>query len=297
MVGKKEIRTKINSVQNTKKITKAMEMVASSKKTHALERMHMARPYAEKIKNLAFHASQATSDYSHSFIFKKNIAQKNRIGIIFITTDKALCGSMNTNLFRMYLKKHRECERVNGNITVTAIGAKGVSFLARLGAHIVSQKAHIGDKPYVDDLIGVIKPQLDAFMLGDLDAVYLMYTKFISTMKQDPVCEVLLPLSDITIDNCDQKDQEVNHYQWDYIYEPDSRTVIDDLFVRYIEARVYQALSENIASEQSARMVAMRSASENASTVIDEMKTIYNNHRQAAITKELSEIVNGAAAV
>lgn len=297
MVGTKEIRTKIKSVQNTQKITKAMEMVASSKMRHALERMHTARPYSEKIKELAVNASKASSDYRHPFMLKINSARKNHIGVILITTDKALCGSINTNLLRMYLDKHREYVKMKGLIDVTAIGGKGAVFLARLGANIVSQQTQIGEKPHVEDLIGVIKPQLDAFAFGHLDSVYLMYTKFVSTMKQQPVFEKLLPLSDVAFEYRNETDVRGKNYSWDYIYEPDPKTVIDDLFVRYIEARVYQAVAENIASEQSSRMIAMRAASDNAKIVIDEMQMIYNNSRQAAITKEISEIVGGAAAV
>lgn len=298
MVGTKEIRSKIKSVQNTRKITKAMEMVASSKMRYALERMNMARPYAEKIRELAVNASRASSDYSHPFVLKKKSVEiKKSIGVILITTDKALCGSMNTNLFRMYLCKHREYTQLNGMIEATAVGGKGASFLARIGANIISQQTQIGDKPHIEDLIGVIKPQLDAFAFGRVESVYLMYTKFISTMKQEPIFEKLLPLSDIACDYDKYQNDSVVNYRWDYLYEPDPKIVIDDLFIRYIEARVYQAVAENIASEQSSRMVAMRSASDNAKGIIDEMQMIYNNSRQAAITKEISEIVGGATAV
>ena len=288
MPSGKEIRTKIKSVQNTRKITKAMEMVAASKMRKAQERMKAARPYGEKIRRLAANLSHANSEYKHPFL--KKAEEIKRVGLVVITTDKGLCGGLNTNVLRICLNQFKEWEGNGvGDIRVTAIGSKGLGFMQRLGAKVVSNVTHLGDTPHLDKMIGPVKVMLDAFHAGELDAVYVAYTRFINTMKQEPVLEQLLPLSGEQL--------RPTEHGWDYIYEPDARAVIDDLLVRYVEALVYQSVAENMASEQSARMVAMKAASDNAGTVINELQLVYNKTRQAAITKEISEIVAGAAAV
>jgi F-type H+-transporting ATPase subunit gamma len=292
MAGSKEIRTKIKSVQNTRKITKAMEMVAASKMRRAQERMRAARPYGDKVRNIAAHMSQANPEYRHPFLVKRD--EIKTAGVILITTDKGLCGGLNTNVLRLTTNKLKELETAGAKIEATAIGNKGFSFLNRIGAKVVSHAIQVGDKPHLDKLIGPVKVQLDAYAEGRIDVVYLAYTRFINTMKQEPVIEQLLPL---TSDKFDQTDAEKKAYGWDYIYEPDAKSVVDELLVRYVEAIVYQAVTENMSSEQSARMVAMKSASDNAKKVIDDLQLTYNKARQAAITKELSEIVGGAAAV
>ena len=291
MAGTKEIRTKIKSVQNTRKITKAMEMVAASKMRKAQERMRAARPYAEKIRNVAAHMALANPEYKHPFMVARDI---KRAGLIVVTTDKGLCGGLNTNVQRAVTTQLRDLQNKGVETQTTAIGTKGMQFLGRVGAKVVSNVVHLGDTPHLEKLIGAIKVQLDAFNAGQIDAVYLAYTRFINTMKQEPVVEQLLPL---TADKLAQSDAEKQAYSWDYIYEPDAQTVVDELLIRYVEALVYQAVAENMASEQSARMVAMKAASDNAKNVIGELQLVYNKTRQAAITKELSEIVSGAAAV
>ena len=292
MAGSKEIRTKIKSVQNTRKITKAMEMVAASKMRKAQERMRAARPYADKIRNVAAHMAEANPEYRHPFLVKRDAVKSP--GVIVVTTDKGLCGGLNTNVLRLTVAKFKELEATNVKIQVTAIGNKGFGFMNRLGAKLVSHVIGLGDTPHLERLIGAVKLQLDAYEKGEVDVVYVAYTKFINTMKQESVVEQLLPL---TADKFTQSAAEKQAYGWDYIYEPDAQTVVDDLLVRYVEALVYQAVAENMASEQSARMVAMKSASDNAKSVIGELQLSYNKARQAAITKELSEIVGGAAAV
>jgi F-type H+-transporting ATPase subunit gamma len=287
MAGSKEIRTKIKSVENTRKITKAMEMVAAAKMRKAQERMRAARPYGEKIRSVAANLSHANPDYKHPFLIKRDVVKN--IGVIMVTSDKGLCGGLNTNVMRLMVNKVKEWEGSNAKVQATAIGTKGFSFLQRYGIPVVSHVLGLGDKPHLDKMIGPVKIQLDAFSEGKIDALYLCYTKFVNTMKQEPVCEQLLPL---TGDKLGAPDSS-----WDYIYEPDPQVVLDELLVRYVEAIVYQAVSENIASEQSARMVAMKSATDNAKKVIGDLKLTYNKARQAAITKELSEIVGGAAAV
>ncbi|WP_439892589.1 F0F1 ATP synthase subunit gamma [Ralstonia sp. 25C] len=291
MAGTKEIRTKIKSVQNTRKITKAMEMVAASKMRKAQERMRAARPYAEKIRNVAAHMALANPEYKHPFMVEREV---KRAGLIVVTTDKGLCGGLNTNVLRAVTNQLRDLQNKGVETQATAIGTKGTQFLGRIGAKVVSNVMHLGDTPHLEKLIGAIKVQLDAFNAGEIDAVYLAYTRFINTMKQEPVVEQLLPL---TADKLTQSDAEKQAYSWDYIYEPDAQTVVDELLIRYVEALVYQAVAENMASEQSARMVAMKAASDNAKNVIGELQLVYNKTRQAAITKELSEIVSGAAAV
>jgi F-type H+-transporting ATPase subunit gamma len=291
----KEIRVKIASVQNTKKITKAMEMVAASKMRKAQERMRHARPYADKIRNITSNLSQANPEYKSPYLRALPAGQApSRVGFIVVTTDKGLCGGLNTNLLRALTNKMRDVQAAGGSIVTVAIGNKGFGFLNRIGASVVSHATQLGDAPQLEKLIGPVKVMLDAFVEGKLDAVYLCYTKFINTMKQEPMVEPLLPLS---ASRLEQSAAEKKQYGWDYIYEPDAPTVIDDLLTRYIEALVYQAVAENMASEQSARMVAMKAATDNAGTLIGELKLIYNKTRQAAITKELSEIVGGAAAI
>ena len=288
MAAGKEIRGKIKSVENTKKITKAMEMVAASKMRKAQERMRSARPYSEKIRNVSAHLAQANPEYTHPFLVKHDKSKK--IGFIVVTTDKGLCGGMNTNVLRQVTNRMKELNAAGNKFEVVAIGNKGYGFMNRMGASIVAQCINFGDTPHLEQLIGPVKVMLDAYDDEKLDAVYICYTRFINTMKQEPVIEQLLPL---TAD----KLEPVNSYSWDYLYEPDAQSVIDELLLRYAEALVYQAVVENMASEQAARMVAMKAATDNAGNVIGELKLIYNKTRQAAITKELSEIVAGAAAV
>ncbi|MFL6780163.1 MAG: F0F1 ATP synthase subunit gamma [Sphingomicrobium sp.] len=287
----KEIRTKIKSVENTKKITKAMEMVAASKMRKAQDRMRHARPYSEKVRNLASNLGQANPEYTHPFM--KTNESKN-VGFIVVTTDKGLCGGLNTNVLRAVTGKLRELQAQGMQPQLVAIGMKGLGFLNRIGAPVVSQVTQLGDTPHLDRLIGPVKVLLDQYAEGKLSAVYLCYTNFINTMKQEPMVEKLLPLSAEKMRNDTKASGE---HGWDYIYEPDAQTVIDELLVRYVEALVYQAVAENMASEQSARMVAMKAATDNAGNLIGELKLVYNKTRQAAITKELSEIVSGAAAV
>jgi F-type H+-transporting ATPase subunit gamma len=289
MAAGKEIRGKIKSVENTKKITKAMEMVAASKMRKAQDRMRSARPYSDKIRNIASNLSQANPEYTHPFLVKQDTAKT--AGLIVVTTDKGLCGGLNTNALRLVTTKMRELEGEGIKVEAVAFGNKGFGFMNRIGAKVVAHAIQLGDTPHLDKLIGPVKVLLDAYQEGKLDAVYIVYTKFINTMKQEPTLEKLLPLA------ADKLQGDKGNHSWDYIYEPDAQTVIDELLVRYVEALIYQAVAENMASEQSARMVAMKSASDNAGNVIGELKLIYNKTRQAAITKELSEIVAGAAAV
>jgi F-type H+-transporting ATPase subunit gamma len=292
MAAGKEIRGKIKSVENTKKITKAMEMVAASKMRKAQERMRSARPYSEKIRNIASHLGEANPEYVHPFM-QTNEAKKS--GFIVVTTDKGLCGGMNTNVLRAATAKFRELQTAGVSSEAVAIGNKGFGFLGRVGVKVVAHVTQLGDTPHFDKLIGPVKVLLDAYIKGEVNAVYLCYTRFINTMKQEPVIQQLLPLS--TVQMQQETQASGKQHTWDYIYEPDAPTVIDDLLTRYVEALVYQAVAENMASEQSARMVAMKAATDNAGSVIAELKLVYNKTRQAAITKELSEIVAGAAAV
>ena len=289
MAAGKEIRVKIKSVEGTKKITKAMEMVAASKMRKAQERMRAARPYAERVRSLAANLSHATPEYKHPFMIA-NVDAK-AAGFIVVTTDKGLCGGLNTNVLRATTAKLKELEGQGQKAEVVPVGTKGLAFMKRIGANIVSQAVQLGDRPQLDKLIGPVKVLLDAYAAGKLSAVYLCYTRFINTMRQEPVIEQLLPLSG------ESMRREEGKHGWDYIYEPDAQVVIDELLVRYMEALVYQATAENQASEQSARMVAMKAATDNAGNVIAELQLIYNKTRQAGITKELSEIVAGAAAV
>ncbi len=287
MPGTKEIRMKIRSVQNTRKITKAMEMVAASKMRKAQDRMRHARPYAEKMRNVAAHLSHANPEYRHPFLIARDTVK--RVGLIVITTDKGLCGALNTNVLRMVLAQYKEWQAQGEEVEVCCIGNKGLGFMQRLGANIVSQVVHLGDRPQMDKLIGAIKIMLDGYTEDRFDRLLIATTRFVNTMKQEPVIEQLLPLSG--------ERMGVPETVWDYIYEPDARIVLEQVLTRYIEAIIFQSVAENMASEQSARMVAMKAASDNAATLIDELTLVYNKNRQAAITKELSEIVGGAAAV
>jgi len=287
MPGTKAIRLKIRSVQSTRKITKAMEMVAASKMRKAQERMRRARPYGEKIRNVAAHISHANPEYKHPALIDRDTVK--RLGIIVVTTDKGLCGGLNTNLLRMVLAQFKEWQAQGEEIEVCALGNRGLGFMQRLGAKVVSQAVQLGDRPHLEKLIGPVKVITDAYLSGHTDRVMLAYNRFVNTMKQEPVIEQLLPLSGERLG--------APETAWDYIYEPEARTVLDQVLRRYIEVIILQALAENMASEQSARMVAMKAASDNAADIIDELTLIYNKNRQANITKELSEIVGGAAAV
>jgi F-type H+-transporting ATPase subunit gamma len=296
MAAGKEIRGKIKSVENTKKITKAMEMVAASKMRKAQERMRMARPYADKIRNIAAHLSQANPEYQSPYMrdAEKTGVKTGAVGFIIVSTDKGLCGGLNTNMLRAVTTKMREVQGAGGSITTVAIGNKGFGFLNRIGANVIGHVVQLGDTPQLDRLVGPVSAMLEEFASGRLDKVYLCYTRFHNTMRQDPLVEQLLPLS---AERLEQSAEEKARYGWDYIYEPDAPTLIGDLLKRYFEALVYQAVAENMASEHSARMVAMKAATDNAGTLIGELKLVYNKSRQAAITKELSEIVSGAAAI
>jgi F-type H+-transporting ATPase subunit gamma len=289
MAGSKEIRTKIKSVQNTRKITKAMEMVAASKMRKAQERMRHARPYGDKIRIIASHLAHANTEYRHPFLIRREGVKD--VGLIVVTSDKGLCGGLNTNVLRLALNKMKEWQGEGRGVQVTAIGNKGFGFMQRFSANIVSHLVGVGDTPRMDRLVGPVKLQIDAFSEGRIGALYIVYTRFINTMKQ--VVEQLLPLPADRL----REDRAATRQNWDYLYEPDARAVLDQLLTRYVEQIIYQAVAENIASEQSARMVAMKAASDNASSVIDDLTLVYNKARQAAITKELSEIVSGAAAV
>ena len=287
MAGSKEIRTKIKSVENTRKITKAMEMVAASKMRKAQERMRASRPYAEKIRNIAAHMSAANPEYKHAFLTKRDVVKN--VGLIVVSSDKGLCGGLNTNMLRLSINQMKAWESEGKKIAVSAIGNKGLGFMTRVGANVKSNTIGLGDVPHLENLIGTVKVMLDAYTSGEIDQLYICYTKFINTMKQEPTIQQLLPLTG------EQMGSPKGH--WDYIYEPEAKPVVDELMVRYVESLIYNAVAENMASEQSSRMVAMKSASDNAKNVIGELKLVYNKARQAAITKEISEIVGGAAAV
>ena len=288
MAAGKEIRTKIKSVENTRKITRAMEMVAAAKMRKAQERMRHARPYAEKIGRVAAHFSQAHPEYQHPFVVSRETTK--RVGLILVTTDKGLCGGLNTNALRLAVAKLKEWDTSKIEVDICAIGNKGLGFMQRLGGNIASQVAGMGDTPHMERLIGPVQVMLDAYKEGRIDALFLIYSRFISTMKQEPAVKQLLPLT------AEEAMEKAEHH-WDYLYEPEARVVVDGLMVRYVEALIYQAVAENMACEQSARMVAMKAASDNAKSVIEELKLVYNKTRQAAITQEISEIVAGAAAV
>ena len=292
MAGTKEIRLKIKSVQNTRKITKAMEMVAASKMRKAQDRMRQFRPYGDKIRNIVAHLAMANPEYRPPALQKRDTIKS--AGIILVTTDKGLCGGLNTNIQRAVLQRIKELDAQGIKVHTTAIGNRGFGFLQRLNASIVSHYVQIGDRPHMEKLIGPVKALIDMYADGRIDAVYVAFSRFVNTMKQEPVIEQLLPLS---AESLLQSDEEKRAYSWDYIYEPDAPAVIDALLVRYAESLIYQAVAENMASEQSARMVAMKAASDNAKKLIEELQLIYNKTRQAGITKEISESVGGAAAV
>ena len=288
MAGSKEIRAKIKSVENTRKITRAMEMVAAAKMRKAQERMRAARPYAEKIRNVASHLSRANPEYKHPFLVKRDDVKN--VGLIIVTSDKGLCGGLNTNVLRLAVNRMKSWEGEGKGILVSPIGNKGFGFMNRIGANVKSHLTGLGDTPHIEKLIGAVKVMLDAYVAGEVDAIYLSYNHFINTMKQEPRVEQLLPLTS-------EKLETKSEVTWDYIYEPEAKEVVDELLVRYVESLVYNAVTENMASEQSARMVAMKAASDNAKSGIGELKLVYNKARQAAITREISEIVSGAAAV
>ncbi len=287
MAGSKEIRAKIKSVENTRKITRAMEMVAAAKMRKAQERMRAARPYAEKIRAVAAHLSRANPEYKHPFLIKRESIKK--VGVIIITSDKGLCGGLNTNVLRLAINQMKQWEAEGKAVAVSAIGNKGLGFMNRVGAEVKSHIIGLGDVPHVESLIGAVKVMLDAYVSGEIDAIHISYNHFVNTMKQEPCMEQLLPLTDEKLGEAQGS--------WDYIYEPDAKLVIDELLLRYIESLVYQGVVENMASEQSSRMVAMKAASDNAKSVIADLKLVYNKARQAAITREISEICSGAAAV
>jgi len=287
MAGAKEIRTQIKSIKNTQKITKAMQMVAASKMRRAQDRMQSSRPYAEKMRNVVAHMGKSHPEYKHPYLIERPL---KRVGVIIISTDRGLCGGLNINLFKTVIKSMREWQGQNLEIDLGVIGAKAMGFFKRLGGKVVAQNSHLGDAPRVEELIGSVKVMLDAFDEGKIDRLYLANNQFVNTMTQTPVIDQLLPIVG------DDQDEELGHH-WDYIYEPDAKDVMDALLMRYVESLVYQGLVENIACEMAARMVAMKAASDNAGSLIDELQLAYNKARQAAITQELSEIVGGAAAV
>ncbi len=293
MPSTKEIRGKIRSVQNTRKITKAMQMVAASKMRKAQERMFQARPYADKLRNIIAHLASSCSSYKHPFLEKRS-QETGKVALILVTTDKGLAGALNTNIQRHVLHKMQSLHESGKALCVTAIGNKAVAFCSHMSLEVVSQTIQLGDCPNLERLLGAIRAQLDAYSEGKVDVVYLAYTRFINAMKQEPVIEQLLPLPSEKLKALGEKPRE---YSWDYLYEPDAQTVLDELLTRYVETLIYQAVAENMASEQSARMVAMKAASDNAKKLIDELQLVYNKTRQAGITKEITEIVGGAAAV
>ena len=296
MAGTKEIRLKIKSVQNTRKITKAMEMVAASKMKKAQERMRSGRPYAQRILSIAMHAARANAEYKHPLLTRRENVR--RVGAVVITTDKGLCGGLNTNLLRVVLNQHKEWLAKGIEDEYCTIGNKGFGFVNRMGGKVASQVVNYGDRPSLERLIGPVKMLIDGFLEGRLDEVHIFGNRFVNTMKQDPLHSTMIPIPEKWVAEEVWSDHEkVGSGTWDYLYEPDAKTVLDELLVRYLETFVYQAAADNIACEQSARMVAMKAASDNAQSIIEELQLIYNKNRQAAITKELSEIVGGAAAV
>ncbi|MCU7804990.1 MAG: F0F1 ATP synthase subunit gamma [Candidatus Thiodiazotropha sp. (ex Lucinoma annulata)] len=286
MAGAKEIRTQIGSIKNTSKITKAMEMVAASKMRKAQSRMAATRPYADKMRNVIGHLFHAHPEYKHTFMIEREV---KRIGYIIVSSDRGLCGGLNNNLFRRLFKELKEHRDAGIEVDFCTIGNKALGFFGRFGGNIVSQAVHLGDTPHIENLIGTVKVMLDAYADGKIDRISIAYNHFVNTMTQSPTFEQLVPIPSTA-------EEELKHH-WDYIYEPGSKEVLDNLLGRYVESLVYQAVVENGACEQSARMVAMKSASDNAGELIDELQLIYNKARQAAITQEISEIVGGAAAV
>ena len=296
MAGTKEIRLKIKSVQNTRKITKAMEMVAASKMKKAQERMRRGRPYAQRLLDITMHAARANTEYKHPLLTRRETVK--RVGVVVITTDKGLCGGLNTNLLRLVLNQHKDWLAQGIEAEYCAIGNKGFSFIQRMGGKVVSQVTNYGDHPALERLIGPVKMLIDGFLEGRLDEVHIFSTRFVNTMKQEPTHGTMIPIpQEWVLPTGQVMKANVGAGNWDYLYEPDPKSVLDELLVRYIETAVYQAATDNIASEQSARMVAMKAASDTARNIIDELQLVYNKSRQASITKELSEIVGGAAAV
>ncbi|NNJ94791.1 MAG: F0F1 ATP synthase subunit gamma [Halobacteria archaeon] len=287
MAGAKEIRSKIASIKNTQKITKAMEMVAASKMRRAQERMLATRPYAAKIGNVIAHLSHAHPEYHHPYLAEREV---KRVGLIVISTDRGLCGGLNINLFKKVIASMKEWDAAGLKIDLTLIGSKSNAFFKRMGGNIRATATHLGDAPSMVELIGTVKIMLDAYEAGEIDRLYLSHNQFVNTMTQSPVIKQLIPVSG-------EADSEALKTHWDYIYEPDSVPVMDALMIRYIESLVYQSVVENVACEMAARMVAMKSATDNAGDLINELQLIYNKARQAAITQEISEIVSGAAAV
>ena len=282
----KEIRTKVKSVQNTQKITRAMEMVAASKMRKAQDRMAASRPYAQKIRNVIHHLAQSHPEYRHSYMQEREV---KRVGFSGVSSDRGLCGGLNANLFRAALQTLQQWDAKGVEIDICTIGSKGTGFFKRLGSNIAAETSHLGDAPRITDMIGTIKVMLDAYDEGRIDRLFVVYNEFVSTMAQDPQIEQLLPIQ--------AAEEEEYAHHWDYLYEPEAKEVITDLLTRYVESLVYQAVVENVACEQSARMVAMKAASDNAGDLIDQLNLAYNKARQAAITQEISEIVSGAAAV
>ena len=285
MAGGKEVKTKIKSVENTQKITKAMEMVAASKMRKAQERVEAARPYAQKIRRTIGHLAQANPDFQHPFMVEREV---NRVGMIVISTDRGLCGGLNINLFRKVLGELREWDKKNVPVDIVVVGRKAASFFRRI-KDIKAEVTDLGDQPHLEDLIGTIKVMLDDYRDGNIDRLFLMGNEFVNTMTQRPDIQQLLPVPE-------DEDEELPDH-WDYIYEPEPAELLGSILVRYVEAQVYQGVVENVACEMAARMVAMKSASDNAGDIIDDLQLEYNKQRQAAITQELSEIVAGAAAV
>ena len=296
MAGSKEIRNKIKSVQSTRKITKAMEMVAASKMKKAQDRMRASRPYVERALQIAMHVAKANTEYRHPYLRRSETVK--RIGAIVVTTDKGLCGGLNTNILRIVLNQHKEWRAKGLDVDYCAVGGKGHAFLGRLGANVVSHAVQLGDRPHLDKLVGPVKLLLDKFVAGELDEVHIFFTTFVNTMRQEPRHGKMLPIpEEFRTASGEVRASKVADRSWDYLYEPDAKDLLDGVLRRYAEALVLQMVNENLASEQSARMVAMKAASDNAGTIIDELRLIYNKTRQAAITKELAEIVGGAAAV
>ena len=296
MPSSKEIRGKIKSVQSTRKITKAMEMVAASKMRKAQERMRASRPYLERLFSIAIHVAQANTEYKHPFLHKRDTVK--RVGAIVVTTVKGLCGGLNTNVLRLLLQKHKEWAAAGIGVDYVALGSKGLSFVPRMGGNVAASVVQLGDRPHLDRMVGPVKTLIDEYLAGKVDEVHVFFTTFINTMRQEPRHARLIPIPhQFKTATGEVRTAEIGEGTWDYIYEPDARELLDGMMRRYLEATVFQMVNENQSSEQSARMVAMKSASDNAGKIIQELQLIYNKSRQAAITKELSEIIGGAAAV
>jgi F-type H+-transporting ATPase subunit gamma len=287
MASSQEIRSQIASIQNTQKITKAMEMVAASKMKKAQDQMTRARPYADKISNVISHLAQAHPEYSSEFFNQREVKKK---GYIIISSDRGLCGGLNNNLFKLIVETIEDDKKKNIKPAFSLIGSKATSFFQRMGGDVMAQTAQLGDKPKIEQVLGLIKSTIDSFISGEIDEVYIVYNKFLNTVSQDPTLQKVLPIK------AEEKDNDYDHY-WDYLYEPDAETVLESLFTRYIESLVYRGLVENLACEQASRMVAMKAASDNATDLTAELQLIYNKNRQAAITQEISEIISGAAAL